>query len=302
MNPYAWAIKLRNLLYDKGLLKSHRLSVPVISVGNLSVGGSGKTSLVLYLARHLQERKHVCILSRGYKRRTKGTLLVSYKGKLLCGWEESGDEPYMMASLLTSSSVVVDEDRYRGGLYAVRELGAQVILLDDGFQHRRLFRDLDIVVLKERDLRDRLLPFGRLREPVSSLRRAHALVLSYQDVKEWDYKTDIPTFKLYRANWRVCDEEGKEVDVKGREFMAFAGLGDNGQFFKTLEKLEVKMKKRLSFPDHYHYRDFNLERGQEYITTLKDFVKLKNREGVYYLDYDVKVEGLLEFVEERLNL
>ncbi|WP_448587844.1 tetraacyldisaccharide 4'-kinase [Thermocrinis sp.] len=287
---------LRNWLYDKRVFKSYSLDVPVVCVGNLSVGGSGKTSLVRFLANALSEKLHVVVLLRGYRRKTKGLVVASYKGKVKASLEEVGDEAYMLSKVLKNSSVLVCEDRYAGGTFAVKELSAELVILDDGFQHRRLKRDLDLVLLKERDLKDRLLPFGRLREPVSSLRRADAVVLSYQDVKEWDFSFEKPVFKLHRTNWRVVSSEGRVVDYMDKTFIAFCALGENQQFFQTLKRLGVKTEKALSFPDHYEYKNFKLEKKRLYLTTLKDFFKLEPSENLYYLDFDVRVDGLLEFI------
>jgi len=257
---------------------------------------------VRHLAQNLSKEFHTCILSRGYKRKSKGTLLVSYKGDIKTHWEEAGDEPYMLAEVLRDVSGVVDEQRCRGGLFATKELKAEVVILDDGFQHRRIYRDIDLLLIKEKDLKDHLLPFGRLREPLTSLKRASAVILSYQDVKEWDIKVDKPTFKLYRKDWKVVNSLGYAVEnFQEMEFIAFAGLGDNEQFFKTLEKLGIKVVKRLSFRDHHDYRDFKLLRDKLYITTLKDAVKLPQAENLYYLDYSIEVEGLLEFVLKALG-
>jgi len=283
-----------------GFLKTCSFSVPILCVGNLSVGGSGKTSLVRFLAQNLAEDYHTAVLLRGYKRSTKGSVVVSYRGEVRASWKEVGDEAHMLARLLKNVSVVVSEDRCLGAKLAVEELKAQLIILDDGFQHRRLKRDLDIVLLKEKDLKDRLLPFGRLREPLDGL-RAHAVVLTYQDLKEWEFKIEKPTFKLYRKNWRVVSKEGEVLDFKDKSFIAFCGLGDNEQFFKTLERLGIKTEERLSFPDHYHYEGFKLQKGKFYLTTLKDFFKLEPTENLYYLDFDVEVPGLMDFVREKLT-
>jgi len=301
LNPYFYAVSLRNWLYDRGFLKTCSFSVPILCVGNLSVGGSGKTSLVRFLAQNLAEDYHTAVLLRGYKRSTRGTVVVSYRGEVRASWKEVGDEAYMLARLLKNVSVVVSEDRCLGANLAVEELKAQLIILDDGFQHRRLKRDLDIVLLKEKDLKDRLLPFGRLREPLGGLKRAHAVVLTYQDLKEWEFKIEKPTFKLYRKNWRVVSGEGEVLDFKDKSFVAFCGLGDNEQFFKTLERLGIKTEEKLSFPDHYHYEGFKLQKGKLYLTTLKDFFKLEPAENLYYLDFDVEVPGLMDFVKEKLT-
>jgi tetraacyldisaccharide 4'-kinase len=301
LNPYFYAVSLRNWLYDRGLLKTCSFSVPILCVGNLSVGGSGKTSLVRFLAQNLAEDYHTAVLLRGYKRSTRGPVVVSYRGEVRASWKEVGDEAYMLARLLKNVSVVVSEDRCLGAKLAEEVLKAQLIILDDGFQHRRLKRDLDLVLLKERDLKDRLLPFGRLREPLGGLKRAHAVVLTYQDLKEWEFKIEKPTFKLYRKNWRVVSGEGEVLDFKDKSFIAFCGIGDNEQFFKTLERLGIKTEERLSFPDHYHYEGFKLQKGRLYLTTLKDFFKLGPAENLYYLDFDVEVPGLMDFVKKKLT-
>jgi tetraacyldisaccharide 4'-kinase len=301
LNPYFYAVSIRNWLYDSGLLKTCSFRVPILCVGNLSVGGSGKTSLVRFLAQNLAEDYHTAVLLRGYKRSTKGLVVVSYRGEVRKSWKEVGDEAYMLANLLKNVSVVVSEERCLGAKLAVEELKAQLIILDDGFQHRRLKRDLDLVLLKERDLKDRLLPFGRLREPLGGLKRAHAVVLTYQDLKEWEFKIEKPTFKLYRKNWRVVSREGEVLDFKDKSFIAFCGLGDNEQFFKTLERLGIKTEERLSFPDHHHYEGFKLQKGRLYLTTLKDFFKLEPAENLYYLDFDVEVPGLMDFVRKKLT-
>jgi tetraacyldisaccharide 4'-kinase len=301
LNPYFYAVNLRNWLYDRGFLKTCSFSVPILCVGNLSVGGSGKTSLVRFLAQNLAKDYHTAVLLRGYRRNTRGPVVVSYRGEVRTSWKEVGDEAYMLAKLLKNVSVVVSEDRCLGAKLAVEELKAQLIILDDGFQHRRLKRDLDLVLLKERDLKDRLLPFGRLREPLDGLKRAHAVVLTYQDLKEWEFKIEKPTFKLYRKNWRVLSRNGEVLDFKDKGFVAFCGLGDNEQFFKTLERLGIKTEERLNFPDHYHYEGFKLQKGKLYLTTLKDFFKLEPAENLYYLDFDVEVPGLMDFVREKLT-
>jgi tetraacyldisaccharide 4'-kinase len=305
-NPYFYAVLFRNFLYDKGIFPSYKLSVPVISVGNLSVGGSGKTSLVRYLCENLSSKFHIGVISRGYKRKSKGTVVVAYKGKLKTGWQESGDEPYLLGKIFEKKglpvSIIVDEDRKRGGEIAIKELGVNLILLDDGFQHRRLKRDIDIVLIKKEDLKNRILPFGKLREPLSSLKRADIIILTYQDYQSFDFKyNNKPIFKLFRKNWKILNCRLEEVKVEDKEFIAFCGLGDNKQFFKTLEKLGIKVKCKLSFRDHYNYKDFFLNPKENYITTLKDGVKLPFTDNLYFLDFSIEVEGLLNYLLKRLR-
>ncbi|ADC88713.1 tetraacyldisaccharide 4'-kinase [Thermocrinis albus DSM 14484] len=302
LNPYAWVVNLRNYLYDKKLLPVCKPKVPVVSVGNLSVGGSGKTSVVRFLAESFSRHLHVVILSRGYRRKSKGTVVVSVRGDVKVSWEEAGDEAYMLAKVLPNTSVVVDEDRCRGAAIAVRELKADMLLLDDGFQHRRIHRDIDLLLLKREDVTDRVLPFGRLREPFDNYKRAHAVILAYQELGEWDLDLPAVRFNMVRENWKVLSTSGEVIDPSGYEFVAFCGLGDNNQFFRTLDILGIKTKARLSFPDHHHYRDLHLLKDQLYITTLKDAVKFPPYPNLFYLDFSVRVEGLIEWISRKLNI
>ncbi len=302
---YGGAIFVRNFLYDSGVLKSKKLPVPVVSVGNISAGGTGKTSLVRYLAQELGRTLRVAVLLRGYRRKSRGTLVVSEWGSLRAGIEEAGDEAYLLARLLPDASVVVSEERFKGGLFAVEKLGAGLIILDDGFQHRRLYRNLDIVLLRKRDLTDRLLPAGLLREPLKNLSRADAVVLSYQDVEPFEFELEEkPVFKMFRKFTHLLNTRFERVPLeilKDKEVIAFAGLGNNEQFFRSLEKLGFRLKEKLSFPDHYHYRDFELKKDELYITTPKDMVKLPPAENLFALDFELEVEGLLDFVRERVD-
>ncbi len=302
---YRGAVTLRNDLYERGFLPIRKLPVPVISVGNLSVGGTGKTSLVRFLAEGLREDNKVSIVMRGYRRKSKGVRCVSEWGDLREDVESAGDEAYLLSKMIKGVSVVVAESRYEGGRFAVDQLGADLILLDDGFQHRSLHRDIDIVLLRKKDLTDRLLPAGLLREPISSLIRADALVLSYQEVEPFEFSyRGLPTFKMFRRFKGLlnADFESVPLDIlKSREVNAFAGLGDNDQFFKVLEDLGIRVVSRISFRDHYDYRDFTLEEGKIYITTPKDMVKLPFKKNLYALDFDLEVEGLLAFIKKRLQ-
>jgi len=306
LNPYFWAISFRNFLFDKGILPVKRLSIPVISIGNLSSGGTGKTSLIRYLAENLSKSFSLGILLRGYKRKGKGYRVVLERGKIKASLETAGDEAYMLAYLFKERervSVAVCEDRALGGERMQRELGINLLLLDDAFQHRWLARDLDLVLLKKKDLEDRLLPFGRLREPLSSLKRAHAIILTYQEVYPFDFTfEDKPVFKVFRKGFRIFNSEGKEVSPSELPpVIAFSGLGFNEQFKKILETLKIPLKTFLSLPDHYDYKDFTLKPQETYLTTLKDFLKLPRTPNLYYLDFEIEIEGLLEFIQNSLE-
>ncbi len=302
---YSFITKIRNYAYDKGIIKRKKLPLPVISVGNLSVGGSGKTSTVRFIAEHLSSDNRICILLRGYKRKSKGPLIVSRWGKIETNIKESGDEAFMLAKLLPNASVVVAEKRYEGGIYAIKELNPDLSILDDGFQHRSLFRDLDIVLLRKRDIKDKLIPFGRLREPLSSLSRADALILSYQEIEPFEIDIKKPVFKMYREFKRLYNPikgfGNIDEDMLNREWIAFSGLGDNNQFFVILEKLGFNLTEKISFRDHYDYKNFKPRSGKMYITTMKDIFKLEPSENIYALDVEVKIEGLIEFIKNKLS-
>jgi len=295
---YGKVVNFRNSFYDKKILKSKKLPIPVISVGNLSVGGTGKTSFVIYLANLLKDKK-ICILSRGYKRKTKGPQIVSEYGNIKLSWEEAGDEAYLLAKFLPFASVIVSEDRYKGGILALEKLSPEVIILDDGFQHRALYRDIDILMIKREDLRDYLLPAGRLREPLSSINRADVIILTYQEVKPFDFYTGKPTFKMFREFISLLNSNFEEVPIdilKDKEVIAFSGLGDNGQFREVLGKLNISVKEFLSYRDHYDYKDFEPEEDEIYLTTPKDLVKLEGYKNIFALNFKVKVER-----EEKLK-
>jgi len=301
INPYFYIVCLRNWFYDLRLFKAKRVPIPVVSIGNLSVGGTGKTSVVRYLAEKLSSDTELLVLSRGYKRKSKGFRWVLKEGELLADISEAGDEPYMLAKLFegnTKVSVAVCESRYKGAVLALKEISPKVIILDDGFQHRAIHRDLDLVLVAEKDLSDLLLPFGRLREPKSSLKRAHGIILSYQELSPFQFfLQNKPVFKMYRKNFRLLNSSLKAIDFsKDLEFIAFSALGDNAQFFSVLERLGVNIKRRLSLPDHFDYRGFRIDPNERYVTTLKDFFKVNQAHNIFVVDFEVEVPGLEEFV------
>ncbi len=186
--PFSWlyglAVTVRNLAYDKGWFRQETAGVPVVSVGNITAGGTGKTPLVEYLVRHLvASGKHPAILSRGYRRRSRGVVVVSDGKSMRSDAAMGGDEPVQMARKLATVPVVVAERRIAAARVAVRDFHADVLVLDDGFQHRSLKRDLNILIMdSRRDLvREPLLPVGLRREPLAAVRRANLVVLSKVD-------------------------------------------------------------------------------------------------------------------------
>lgn len=306
LNPYFLLVSLRNFLYDRELLRVERLPLKVISVGNLSCGGTGKTTLTRFLAENLSKKYKLGILLRGYKRSSRGYKEVLSQGELKASLDEAGDEAYLLSLVFRGNlrvSVGVCEDRVYGGRVMAQKLGLELLLLDDGFQHRKIYRDLDLVLLKKQDLFDKLLPWGRLREPLSSLKRAHVLVLTYQEVYPFEFTLeDKAVFKMYRTRWRLLNWELKEEPLrKELSFICFSGLGFNSQFIEVVKKLGLKVKEFYALPDHYNYKNFKLKEEENYLTTLKDFVKLTPRKNLYVLDFEVEVPGLLEYLNQALK-
>ncbi len=297
---FATAVLVRNALYDRGLLPARRLAGPVVSVGNLSVGGSGKTPFVIFLGEMLKARGiKLDVLTRGYGRSTRGIALVEPAGSA----REFGDEPLLIARRL-GVPVIVGEDRYQAGRFAEQKFGPQLHLLDDGFQHRQLARDFDIVLLTPEDLRDRLLPAGRLREALPALHRANAVVLT-AGAKLEDLPPDIR--KLFsEAGLKATAEKGtaagggapegadagrqvwqarrgiRPKDVPARP-VAFCGIARPQRFFLQLRKAGVELAAEATFKDHYAYADKDIKellwmRAQAeaggFVTTEKDAINL----------------------------
>jgi tetraacyldisaccharide 4'-kinase len=265
------AVQARNALYDRGVLATHALEGPVVSVGNVSVGGSGKTPFVILLGELLRARGiQFDILTRGYGRASSGAAVVHPEGSA----REFGDEPLLMARRL-QAPVVVGEDRYEAGMLAERKYGPRLHLLDDGFQHRQLARDFDIVLLTPDDARDRLLPAGRLREPVSSLARADAIVLP--GGADPEILPAAPQKQLWRVRREILLK-----DVPPRP-VAFCGIARPQSFFSRLRAAGVEIMAEGVFRDHHFYTPNDIRhllelRAQSsaggFVTTEKDAVNL----------------------------
>jgi tetraacyldisaccharide 4'-kinase len=271
---YGGVVGVRNALYDRRWLRSQWLQGSVVSVGNISAGGSGKTPFVILLGELLQARGiRFDVLSRGYGRQTRGVLLVEPGGLP----RDFGDEPLLIARRL-QSPVVVGEDRYEAGRFAESRFGTQIHLLDDGFQHRGLGRDFDIVLVTPEDARDRLLPSGRLREPAQSLARADAVVLTGAASSE--------AFPLAgKTVWRVrrgIVTEGVPERV-GERPVVFCGIARPRNFLLQLRAAGVDPVAEAFFRDHHCYAEKDIrdlaqlrQRGEAtgFITTEKDAVNL----------------------------
>jgi tetraacyldisaccharide 4'-kinase len=310
MNPLALlfgaGVHLRNTLYDRGVARPRRLPGPVVSVGNLSVGGTGKTLFIIVLGELLRRRGvKFDILSRGYGRQSKGVRIVDPAGSA----KDFGDEPILMARRL-GVPVVVGEDRYDAGLAAEQAFGPQLHLLDDGFQHRALARDFDIVLVTPEDATDRLLPAGRLREPLPSLRRADAVVLS------WGASSDaFPIQGQYV--WQI--RRGVLVkDIPARPIV-FCGIAHPKKFLMQMRLARIEPVGEALFRDHHAYSEQDvrdlLKMRQEseaggFVTTEKDAINLGENLALLnpvavvavkmeLVDADNAIDTILRIIEER---
>jgi len=269
--PFAAAVWLRNKLYDRGICQVHKLSKPVVSIGNISVGGSGKTPFVITLGGLLKERGiEFDVLSRGYGRNSKETVAVDPEGSPA----QFGDEPLLIARKLRMP-VIVGADRHQAGLLAEAKFPqSKLHLLDDGFQHRRLHRDFDIVLIQPADLHDTPLPVGRLREGLSALRRADAIVVQPETNLPQPYRNIKPVWRA-RKNIQFLLPMGRVV--------AFCGIARPQQFFSGLRKLGMELADTVAFPDHHRYKQSDIDRllqaktrnqAKGFITTEKDAINL----------------------------
>ena len=291
--PYALILRLRALGFRLGLLRSYRLSCPVISVGNITLGGTGKTPMVAWIAGELMRRgKRVAVLSRGYGGSARGALRIVSDGKsVLATPEEAGDEPCLLAAKLPGLMVVIGADRYRAGLRALAELKPDLVILDDGFQHLRLKRDLNILLLdaKKPFAGGWTLPAGLLREPVGAARRADLVVYTRcpEGAPGPDLFPDKPSCWTKHQFSGIVPLAGGELAgfaaARESRVLAFSGIADPEAFFTGLEGIGVRPVTTISFPDHTPYGEAEVaailrlkvaSRSTLLLTTQKDAVKL----------------------------
>ena len=318
---YGLAAAARNAAFDRGLIRGRRAAVPVISVGNLTAGGTGKTPLVEHITGILGANGlHVAIVSRGYGRRTRGVVVVSCRGEIRADAFSGGDEPVQIARKFPSASVVVGERRIDAAEKAVRECGARVIVLDDAFQHRFIERDLNILVIDaEKEFpRERLLPSGMRREWFSGLRRADLIGFSraasggdpswagdlgrFTEAGTFAYRTVLTGFAKIPG-----DEPVESASLRGKRVMAFSGIGNHAGFIASLRGEGIVVIAEKRFRDHHVYTAGDFEDilasaagAEACMTTEKDMVRIiadpvlvsKVRTGAPFL-YAVAKAGIL---------
>ncbi len=298
---YGGALALHLAGYRFGLARRTRLPALVVSIGNLTVGGTGKTTATIAVAKWLGERgKRVAVLSRGYKGAgERKPLIVSEGFGPLRPVNESGDEPYLMAKALPGVFVLAGKDRRKTGRMALDKFKAEVLVLDDGFQYQRLVKDIDIVLVDALAPfgYDFLLPRGLLREPSSHLARAHAVWITHADlVRENDLESLRNRVKALAPGARLWEtkhapvklrrldhpEEAEPEALRGRKVLALSSVGNPGAFERSLERMGAVLIGRARFPDHYAYKQNDLQElvsrkwaaAEWVVTTEKDAVRL----------------------------
>lgn len=332
---YTFIIYLRNKFYDWNWFKSAKLSAPVISVGNIQLGGTGKTPLVQMLATWLRSKDHQpVILTRGYKRYDQHTIIIDENNRDRLTAAEVGDEPLLLARNLAGITIAVDAQRQRAAMEVLKNKSDVIFILDDGFQHRKLKRELDIVLLdcSRWSNLPLLFPLTSFRDLPSSLRRAQAIILlnnskdqrKYQKIKEKIFSQwEIPVFSgghqpLLLKN--VIGETSQNLDyLKNKKIAAFCGIAQPISFFEWLKKLDAQLTWVKIFPDHYAYQQKDMDLIGEkaklngvdcIITTQKDAVKIASLKIPsaslwYFLQIEFEVVEkmqFLNFMENRMRV
>jgi tetraacyldisaccharide 4'-kinase len=263
---YSLAVILRNFLYSKRWLKIHTADAPVISIGNITTGGTGKTPLVIWICRFLQNKNIPCaILTRGYKTTQNSKLKT----------QNYIDEPAILAESCPQAKVIVNPDRVEAAAEAVDKFGAEVLIMDDGFQHRRLHRDLDIVTIDATCPfgYEKLLPAGLLREPVASLKRADTAVLTRcNQIRESELSRIEKKLQLINPDMIIArsihspicvkSTAGEKITIerlKGRKIFAFCGIGNPDAFLNTVRNTGVNLVGSKIYNDHHHYTDSDID-------------------------------------------
>lgn len=297
---YGLAVLTRNFMYNNNILTKNRVDAKTISIGNITTGGTGKTPAVEAFASQLKSLGHdVVVISRGYRGDNKNPLVVSNGNRILAGSKLAGDEAFMLAHKLADTPVVICRDRLKAARYVQKEFNPDFILLDDGFQHRRIIRDFDIVLIDATNPfgYNHLIPRGLLRESKSSLKRADGFIITRVDqvsankleeiIEELKYYNDLSYIYLsWHQSSHLQNINGEKLNLdklKNKKVIAFSGLGNPEAFEASLKNQGCRLVKHFIFPDHYSYRkedfkqiarQFSNQDLDYLITTGKDLVKL----------------------------
>jgi len=315
---YGCGMRIRNALYRLGLIKIHNLNAFVISVGNITIGGTGKTPLVIYLAQWLAKQQlTVAVLSRGYKRKSKNALMVSDGKGRLASALTGGDEPFLIARRAKQAAVYVGSNRVKTARMYTQK-SCDIIILDDGFQHLRISRDINIVCMNANNPwgNSRTIPAGWLREPLSGLNRADFIVRMHsgkisaeknqiKNIQKW---TSAPVIEARRTpkDWIQLgtDKPLPLNHLHNKKVLAFAGIANPDSFKETLAAINIEPDCFLPFMDHHWYSEKDLgkiintaeqQQSDVIITTEKDAVRVPagffGSVPIYFLRIEIQIEN-----------
>ncbi len=271
-----WLVtEIRNWLFDSGVFRTTKISLPVVSVGNIHVGGTGKTPLVIFLALELKKKGYrPVVLSRGYKGRLAGPHIVDGNDS----YTDVGDEPILIKRK-AAVPVVISKDRVKGAKFIEEKDLGDLVILDDGFQHRWLYRDVNILILPSET--GSLLPLGTLREDIKNRSRADIIIDNPERVYYLHAKNPTPSLVL-------------------QPLTLVTGIANPSRVKSSIEKLGFKVGEFITFPDHHPFSIKEREKYKDAVTTEKDLVRFP--EARAYVGYDVRVPGLVDEIVERLRL
>jgi tetraacyldisaccharide 4'-kinase len=314
---YGTLQRARVFLYRKGFLKTERVESRVISIGNITAGGTGKTPAVMAIAQMAKGKGFkVAILTRGYRGKAKGIKPVSDGSKILLDCKDAGDEPYLMAKKLSGIPIIKGKNRYLSAKFSIERFGSDLFILDDGFQHLKLHRDLNILLIDATDPfgNGHVLPRGILREPLIAIRRADIIVITKADlsqkIKETvetirKYNTAAPVFFGHYKPVDLIDMKGNTIsidNIRDSSLFLFSGLASHSSFRLLLEREGAKVSGELTYPDHFDYSKKDLDEIERkagslgtdmVVTTEKDIVKIP------YLGKKTQIWALrIEFIIE----
>lgn len=328
---YLIGVLLRNALYDIGLLRAYKLPCYVVSVGNLSVGGTGKTPFVIYIANKLQAKgRNVAVLTRGYARQGKEPARIV---KVDDSAKEVGDEPMLMTKRLNPIPVIVGKNRVKSGTWAIGNIKVDTLVLDDGFQYRKLKKDAEFVLFDSTNPlgNGHLLPRGILREPFASVRRADGVLLTKvgqceitnSKINELEERLHAlnPEMAVARADYiplhiKRLGGDGllSSGELAGKAILAFSGIASPGSFIRTLEGLGAKIIGERAFPDHHYFTSEEMSNLVEearqkgawgLVTTEKDGVRIPRIEPespIWMLSIEIEIRSGSDVLDALLQL
>ena len=313
---YGIIIEIRNKLYDYDLLTSQSFDKPIISIGNITTGGTGKTPLAIHIAKYiLNQGKKPGIISRGYRRVSSGMVIVHDGKEMLVDVNNAGDEPYLIGKKLKNVPIIVSNKRYEGIKTLFENFFVDIVIMDDGFQHRSIKRELNILTISgtEKIQNYKLLPFGKMREPICNIKRADLIIYTKSNEKPIIHNKIHSSYlknfilsnykpKLFYYNLKTFNE----IKILDELVFAFCGIADHKSFFKSITDMGIKIKEKKYYKDHQDYSDILMKdlmnkikklKLNKVIITEKDLVKIPQ----FFIDaFDIYVIKISMNIKDEL--